>query len=485
MKTTEEKSGAESSHAERLSLTLHVRIIEVDERERFDGLLREKHYLGESVRVGDFLRQVVEREGEWVALLVWGPAALKLKDREAWMGWNSAMAAERLKLVVQNRRYLLLVERGKEPNLGSAVLAASCRALPAQWMERFAYEPLIAESFTDPEAFNGTCYKASGWEPAGMSEGSSRARPEFYVPNGKPKCLWLKELRRGARELATASPLLAEHEAALVDVTSGKMPLSQVQRRNLMEVLRKAPDPRGSNTRFRTGPVLCIVTMALLCGARQISEIARFANRLRPQQRRELGLPRKKGTRAFYETPGYGVFYQLLTRMDPAPFADILTGWLSEQQGSLPGALALDGKMIRDIIGTVSLVDVEDGSPVAVAIMDQKENTKRCEMKVAQDLLKSLPSLEGKTVTADPLHCQKETARAIVEKDGNYFLQIKGNQPSLLELARIKASETPFLPKYPAGMGASKPARSATARPNPSSPASPSAASLSKSAAQG
>ena len=153
MKTTEEKSGVASSHAERLSLTLHVRIIEVDERERFDGLLREKHYLGESVRVGDFLRQVVEREGEWVALLVWGPAALKLKDREAWMGWNSAMAAERLKLVVQNRRYLLLVERGKEPNLASAVLAASCRALPAQWMERFGYEPLIAESFTDPEAF--------------------------------------------------------------------------------------------------------------------------------------------------------------------------------------------------------------------------------------------------------------------------------------------------------------------------------------------
>jgi hypothetical protein len=231
-----------------------------------------------------------------------------------------------------------------------------------------------------------------------------------------------------------------------VDVTSGKMPLSQPQRRNLMEVLRKAPDPRGSNTRFRTGPVLCIVAMALLCGARQISEIARFATRLRPQQRRELGLPRKKGTKAFYEAPGYGVFYQLLTRMDPAAFADILTGWLSEQQGALPGALALDGKMIRDIIGTVSLVDVEDGSPVAVAVMDQKEGTNRCELKVAQDLLRSLPSLEGKTITADPLHCQKDTARAIVDKGGDYFLQIKGNQPSLLELARIRPEESPICP---------------------------------------
>ena len=453
MKATEKKAGAVSSHAQRLSKSLKVRIIESHERERFDSLLREKHYLGEAARVGDFLRQVVERDGQWVALLVWGPAALKLKDREAWMGWNPAMAAERLKLVVQNRRYLLLVERGEEPNLASAALAACCRALPAQWSEAFGYEPLIAESFTDPEAYSGTCYKASGWEPAGMSAGSSRARPEFYVPNGKPKCLWLRELRRGAREIATASPLPPEHAAAVIDVTSGKMPLPKLQRRNLMEVLRKAPDPRGSNTHFRIGPVLCIVSMALLCGARQMSEIARFATRLRPDQRRELGLPRKKGTKAFYEVPSYSVFYQLLTRMDPVAFSEILSGWLCEQQGSLPGALALDGKMIRDIIGTVSLVDVEDGSPFAVAIMDQKENIKRCEMKVAQELLASLPSLEGKTVTADPLHCQKETARTIVDKDGEYFLQIKGNQPSLFELARIKPAEAPFLPRTPADTG--------------------------------
>lgn len=464
MQTSKRTIGAVSSHAVRLSQSLKVRLVENEERERFDALLKEKHYLGEAVRVGDFLRQVVERDGQWVALLVWGPAALKLKDREAWMGWNSAMAAERLKLVVQNRRYLLLVERGQEPNLASAALAACCRALPGQWMERFGYEPLIAESFTDPESYSGTCYKASGWEPAGMSAGSSRARPDFYVPNGKPKCLWLKELRNGARKLAVASPLPPEHEGALVDVSSGKMPLSQQQRRSLMDVLRKAPDPRGRNARFRTHGVLSIVAMALLCGARQISEIARFATRLRPEQRRELGLPIKKGTLRFYEVPGYGVFYQLLTRMDPAPFADILTGWLCQQQGALPGALALDGKMIRDIIGTVSLVDVEDGSPVAVAVMDQKENTTRCELKVAQQLLEALPSLEGKTITADPLHCQRETARVIVDKGGNYLLQIKANQPSLLEQARVKTPEAPFLSKPVVGTDALKPAKSASPR---------------------
>jgi hypothetical protein len=483
MKATEKTKGATGSHVLRLSMSLNVRKIEEWERERFDGLLREKHYLGQSSRVGDFLRQVVERDGQWVALLVWGPAALKLKDREAWMGWNGAMAAERLKLVVQNRRYLLLVERGEEPNLASAVLAASCRALPAQWQASFGYEPLVAESFTDPEAYHGTCYKASGWEAVGMSAGSSRAHPDFYVPNGKPKCLWLRELRRGARKLAVACPLLPEHEGAVVDVTSGKMPLSLEQRRSLKDVLRQTPDPRGRNTRFRIGPVLCIVTMALLCGARQVSEIARFATRLRPQQRRELGLPLKKGSPAFYEVPTYGVFHQVLSRMDPVAFGSLLTGWLATQQGSLPGTCALDGKMIRDLIGTVSLVDVEDGSPVAVAVMDQKEGTTRCEMKVAQDLLHSLPSLKGKTVTADPLHCQKETARAILDKDGDYLFQIKGNQPSLLELARIKPAESPFLPKPPADTAASKPAKSASAPPRRCPPGSPPVGSSSKSAA--
>ena len=58
-----------------------------------------------------FLRHVIERDSESVALLVRSPTAHKLKNREP-RGWNTAMASERLMLVVQNRRYLLLVERG-------------------------------------------------------------------------------------------------------------------------------------------------------------------------------------------------------------------------------------------------------------------------------------------------------------------------------------------------------------------------------------
>jgi hypothetical protein len=243
---------------------------------------------------------------------------------------------------------------------------------------------------------------------------------------------------------------------------------------SLLEVLRRAPDPRAKNTRFRTGAVLAIVAMALLAGRREIAEIARFAHTLSPQQRHLLGLPRKRGSKNFYQAPSYSVFYQLLSRMDPEPFAALLSQWLQSRSGSLPQALALDGKMIRNHIGLLTLAQHEDGAPQAVAVFDQKEGTPRCEQAAAAALLESLPALDGKMVTADALHCQKQTARTIVEKGGEYLLQIKGNQPGLLAQAEsFKAqADTPFLSKPIAGTAESRPESSRLLPLNPSPPSS-------------
>lgn len=422
----------------------------------FDQRLDGEHYLGSTPPVGDFLRQIVEREGQPVALLVWGAAALKLKDREAWIGWSVSQRGERLKLVVQNRRFLLLHDKGKEPNLASQTLALACRELPVQWREHFGYAPLLAETFTDPESFEGTCYKASGWEAVGHSQGHSRHRADYYVPNQRPKRLWMKELAPKAREKIRALRLGQTSVTALVPAPGGMLPLPAAARRSLLEAFRHAQDPRGSNTRFRIGPVLTLVAMALLAGARDVAQIARFATRLKPQQRAGLSLPIRKGTRRFYEVPTYSVFYQVLIRMDPEAFARTLNDWLAAQAGTLPTALCLDGKMIRDLIGTVTLADSENGSPVAVAIMDQKEGTERSEQSAARALIESLPCLEGQTVTADPLHCQRELVRTIVEKGGEYLTQIKGNQPNLLKHAQALCDgRDPLLSKTNSGTDAS------------------------------
>src|SRR5271166_4742149 len=344
----------------------------------------------------------------------------------------------------RNWRFVLNAQTGKTALHTTRSRSACCAA--SSWRERFGYSPLVAESFTDPEAYAGTCYKASGWEAVGMSQGNSRHRPDFYVPNQRPKRLWLKDLCPKARQRLCALSLTQADAPAAVAIQNGVLPLNPLQVLSLFELLRHAPDPRAKNTQFRIGAVLTLVAMAILAGARDIAQIARFATRLHPKQRAALGLPRKVGTRCFYRVPGYNVFYQVLIRLDADQFARRLSEWLQAQSGMLPSALALDGKMIRDCIGTVTLAEHEDGSPVALAIMDQKEGTRRCEQSAAASLLESLPALDGKVVTADALHCQKLTARTIVEKGGDYLLQIKANQPALLRQAQAAgAVSSPLL----------------------------------------
>ena len=289
-----------------------VRIVADDEISWFDDLLGQHHYLGAGQPVGDYLRQVVEQDGQPVALLVWGPACYALKDRDRWISWSANQCVERLILVVQNRRFLLLTGKGQSPNLASQVLSAALRVLPEQWQQRFGYRPLLAKTFTDPEAYAGTCYKASNWEPVGFSAGYRRHRADFYVANERPKKLWLYPLRPDARPLLRAAQVPEACRAGL----------------------GRAPDPRDPNTHYRIGPVLPRIALALLAGRREIAEIVRFANTLKPAQRRRLGLPIKKGTRRFYQVPAYGVFYQVLTRMDPASCATckpsdwVLCGWI-------------------------------------------------------------------------------------------------------------------------------------------------------------
>ena len=449
-----------------------VRLPVGDEIQWFDGLLSDRHYLGAGRPVGDYLRQVVERAGQPVALLVWGPACYALKDRDLWISWSAPQRLERLKLVVQNRRFLVLNAKGESPNLASQAMGAALRSLPGQWQERFGYRPLLAESFTDPEAYAGTCYKASNWEAVGFSAGYRRHRADFYVPNERPKRLWLRPLAPEARRQLRAVELPADCQAGVGAPPSGTLPVHAEQMGSLLEVFRRAPDPREANTRYRIGPVLTLIAMALLAGRREIAEIARFATTLTQAQRRRLGLPLKKGTRAFHQAPGYGVFYQVLTRLDPEAFAAVLNPWLQSRAGTLPQALALDGKMIRDHIGLLTLAQHEDGAPHSVAVYDQKEGTPRCEQTAAAALLEKLPALDGTIITGDPLHCQRGHARTVVEKGGDYLFQIKGNQPKLLKKARgLDALEaTPFLSKPIPATGGSP---SGACTPLPSNPSPP------------
>ena len=434
--------------------SLEIIVVGAKDRKRFDKLMGEFHYLGESRSVGDTLRMVALLDGNWAGLLMWGSAAYRLKDRDEYIGWNSAQRAQRQKLVVQNRRFLVLGDRGEHPNLASRILGKVIRELPGLWFETFKYKPLLAETFTDIEAYEGTCYKAAGWLPLGKTKGYSRHRADFFVPNDRPKKLWVRELCPNAAEILHAAELPEECRKGAESNADGVLPLSTADVESLHEALCKVTDPRASNRSFHIGSILSIVAMAIFSGHRNLVQIVRFANRLRHSQRVELGLPRFKDDSSYRKVPSYKVFYNLLRTLDVDSFAQHLSAWLNQHSGTLPAALALDGKFIRDTVGVVCLVDHETGVPRAMCKASRKEGEgKDCELKASQRMIEQQDDLSNALITADALHCQSHTAREIVSRGGDFVIQAKDNQKTVHQSAIAQTKNlTPFLPRQKRSM---------------------------------
>jgi Domain of unknown function (DUF4338) len=103
---------------------LEIRTALPEEIERVCSALAAEHHLVCGREVGRILVPMVHHRERWVATLLRGPAAMRLIDRDEWIGWTHRQRAERLGLIVQNRRVLVLAET-RMPNLASRAMAAS------------------------------------------------------------------------------------------------------------------------------------------------------------------------------------------------------------------------------------------------------------------------------------------------------------------------------------------------------------------------
>ncbi len=136
MKTIETTQDRHSKKSSLNGNTFHIRVINSrKDIARFTKLAQEFHYMGEGWPAGDTLRMVMVADGEWIALLLWGSACYRLKHRDEWIGWTDQQRAARQKLVVQNRRFVLLTQPGEHPNLASRISEKVIRELPALWLE--------------------------------------------------------------------------------------------------------------------------------------------------------------------------------------------------------------------------------------------------------------------------------------------------------------------------------------------------------------
>jgi len=432
--------------------SLKVRALEPQEYQRAGELLDREHYLGD-VPQGRQLLQAVEYDGQWVALLDWGPATWKLADREEWIGWTSRQRAERLGLVVLNRRFLVL-GKTRMPNLASRSLVLAIKALPEHWEQAHGYKPLLAETFSDIEPSEGTCYKVSNWMACGQTKGFQRHRIDYYRKHDRPKKLWLKTLNRNTRRLLRAMDLPPAYRKALhTDTPERDLPLKKDQLVSLGEFLRKNfTDPRRANRTFPCWSLLVFIAMALFAGRDNLAAVQRYAQFLTQAQRGWLRFPRKKDS-TFRKVPSYTALRNLLIQVDPHQLADCLNRWLQANLGTLPRALAVDGKWIRDRALSLCLSDHETGAPAAMGFAKEKtqnddeqskDDYKREGEQTVALRLYATTNLENATVTGDALNNNKPQARAVLQGGGDYFFQLKNENRHAYKAALQKAKTTPL-----------------------------------------
>ena len=306
---------------------------------RFQDLMQAHHYLGALPAMGETVRYVAHRRGQWLALVVFSAPALKCAARDRWIGWDFTVQFDRLHLLTNNSRFLILP--GGPRNLGSRVLSLCMRRLVRDWPARFGHALLLVETFVDPVRFHGTVYRAANWVEVGRTRGFARDG-NGYRAHARPKRVFVHPLSRTARARLRAVRL----DPGLYHGVA-KMRLSAEQMRSLPAFFHSIDDPRRrQGRRHALATVLALASAATLCGMRGYRAISEWVHDLSPRVLERFGVRRRSGQ---YRVPSLSAMRSVLIRVDPAQLDAALRAW-HEAHGGGESALAIDGKTLRGAI---------------------------------------------------------------------------------------------------------------------------------------
>ena len=100
-------------------------------------------------------------------------SAWNVQAREEFIGWSRRVREQKLHLIVNNSRFLILPWI-KSKNLASKILSLVAKKLPDDWEQRYKYRPVMLETFVEKKRFSGTCYKAANWICVGETKGRGK-----------------------------------------------------------------------------------------------------------------------------------------------------------------------------------------------------------------------------------------------------------------------------------------------------------------------
>jgi predicted transposase YbfD/YdcC len=171
----------------------------------------------------------------------------------------------------------------------------------------------------------------------------------------------------------------------------------------IRKYLRRLKDPRINRCkRHMLTDIITMAICAVIGNANTWSDIATFARRRKEWFQGFLELPNG--------IPSHHTFRRVFDRLDPLALQKGLVEWL-HSISEVVSAWATEANLFLGQVAT-----------------EEKSN----EITAIPKLLEML-DLHGALVTIDAMGCQKEIAKKIVDKKGDYALAVKGNQEHLEE----------------------------------------------------
>ena len=198
---------------------------------------------------------------------------------------------------------------------------------------------------------------------------------------------------------------------------------------SLLEGFMTISDPRSEKGRKHPlVNILVIAVCAVICGADNWVEIEDWANAKREWLETFLDLTNG--------VPSHDTFGRVFAILSPDEFQETFIKWARNLVVDVEGkVVAIDGKTVRrshDGANNRSAIHVVNAwcTSAGVSLGQLKTEEKSNEITAVPKLLRLL-HLKGAIVTLDAMGCQKKIASTILDREADYLLAVKGNQPTL------------------------------------------------------
>src|SRR6195952_2187717 len=183
--------------------------------------------------------------------------------------------------------------------------------------------------------------------------------------------------------------------------------------------------------------VLLLCLFAVLAGAECFTEIALF------------GVKKLKFLRRFRPfmdgTPAHDHLGDILAVLDAEQFQRCFVAWVASLTGMPEGVIAIDGKTVRRSgnkrSGKAAIHMVSAFAARQRLVLGQVKVAEKANEIIAIPKLLAMLVIEGAIVTIDAIGCQRDIAKAVLDKKADYVLALKGNQGSLREDVELFITE--------------------------------------------